>query len=48
MVIKIKDFFGKTRHVKNNDNPKYTSYEDKEIRDIMKKNFSNKKKSLYV
>ena len=37
MVIKVKENFGKTRHVKNKKNLKNISFEDKEIHDIMKK-----------
>ena len=45
MVVKVKESFEKTRQVKNNDKSKSTFYEDKEIRGIMKKFLSNKKKS---
>ena len=33
MVVKSKEYFQKTRNIKNNDK----SYEDKEIQDFMKK-----------
>ena len=37
MVVKVKEYFEKTRQVKNNDKcKKNTFYEDKEMQDIMK------------
>ena len=43
MVVKIKDYFEKTRQVKNNANLKNISYEDNEIQDIMKKYYRIKR-----
>ena len=37
MVLKSKEKYEKTRHVKNKDKSKSTFYEDKETQDIMKK-----------
>ena len=43
MVVKIKEYFEKTRPVKKNDKyKKYIFYEDKEIQDIMKKYYQTK------
>ena len=36
MVVKVKEYFEKTRHVKLTTNLKGTFYVDKEIQDIMK------------
>ena len=36
MVVKVKEYFQKTRHIKNNDKSKNTSYVVKEIQDIIK------------
>ena len=35
MVVKVKEFFEKTRHVKNNDKSKNMFYVEKKIQDIM-------------
>ena len=35
MVVKVKENFEKTRHVKNNGKSKNTFYVEKEIQDIM-------------
>ena len=45
MVVKVKEFFEKTRHVKNNDKSKNMFYVEKEIQDIMN-DFYLKKRSL--
>ena len=36
MVVKIKEYFEKTKHVKKNDKSKKIFYVDKEMYDIMK------------
>ena len=43
MVVKSKESFEKTRHIKNNDKSKNTFFEDKEIQDIMKKYYQIKR-----
>ena len=44
MVVKIKEYFEKTRHVKNNEkSKKYIFFEEKEIQDIMKKYYQIKR-----
>ena len=43
MVVKVKKFFEKTRHIKNKDKSKNTFYEEKEIHDIMKKYYQIKR-----
>ena len=43
MIIKVKQFFEKTRHVKNNDKfKKNTFYVAKEMQDIMKEYYQKK------
>ena len=37
IVVKVKESFEETRHVKNNDKSKKTFYEDIEMQDTMKK-----------
>ena len=39
MVVKIKEYFEKTRQVKNNNKSKNTFYDDKEMQDFMKNSF---------
>ena len=36
MVVKLKEYFEKTRHIKNKDKSRNTFYEEKELQDIMK------------
>ena len=43
MVVKVKDYFEKTRPVKNNNKSKKIFYEDKEMQDIMKKYYQIKR-----
>ena len=44
MVVKVKEPFEKTRHIKNNDrSKKNTFYVDKEMLDIMKKYYQIKR-----
>ena len=46
MVVKVKESFEKTRHIKNNDKSKNTFYVDKEMLDIMKKCYQIKKNPI--
>ena len=46
MVIKVKESFEKTTHVKNNGKSKNSFYVDKEIQDIMKKYYQKKENSI--
>ena len=48
MVVKIKEYFEKTRQVKKTTNLKNTFYEDRKIQDIMKKNYQIKKNQLIL
>ena len=48
MVVKIKKYFEKTKHVKNNDKSKNTFYEDKEIQNIMKKYYEIKRNLIIL
>ena len=43
MVIEIKEYSEKTRHIKNNDKSKKYIYVDKKIQDIMKKYYQIKR-----
>ena len=43
MVVKLKEYFEKTRRLKNNNKSKNTFYEDKQIQDIMKKYYQIKR-----
>ena len=43
MVVKVKDYFEKTRHVKNNEKYKNTFYVEKETQDIMIEYYLKKK-----
>ena len=43
MVVKVKESFEKTRHVKNNKKLKNTFYVVKEIQDIMKEFYLTKR-----
>ena len=43
MVVKVKEYFEKTRHIKNNDKFKNIFFEDIEIQDIMKKYYQMKR-----
>ena len=43
MVVKVKEYFEKTRSMKKMTNSKNTFYEDKEILDIMKEFYQTKK-----
>ena len=48
MVVKVKEYFEKTRQVKNNDKSKKYFYEDIEIQDIMKKNYQIKRNLIFL
>ena len=43
MVVKVKEYYEKTRHVKNNDKSEKTFYEEKEIQDVMGKYYQIKR-----
>ena len=43
MVVKIKENFEKTRHVKKTTNLKNTSYVDREMQDIMNEYYQTKR-----
>ena len=43
MVVKIKEYFDKKRQTKITTNLKITFYEDKEMRDMMKKYYQIKR-----
>ena len=43
MVVKVKEHFEKTRHIKKMANLKNTFYEDKEIQNIMKEFYQIKR-----
>ena len=47
MVIKIKEYSEKTRHIKNNDKSKKYIYVDKKIQDIMKKYYQIKRTLIF-
>ena len=47
MVVKVKEYFEKTRQLKTTTNLKNTFYEDKEILDIMKE-FYQIKRNLII
>ena len=48
MIVKVKESFEKTRHVKNNDKSKKYIVRGQRNEDIMNMMFSNKKKIYYV